>query len=318
MAGFISILVVIMIGCLVMGIVSVVTRKSIYQERLESLVEKEKKEPIKKSPEPRVLLLALLERVSKLFAARSYTQNIQVELMRAGIPLRGEEYLTICLILIFVIPLLILLITANFWFAFSLFLIGLFIPKVYLNYKKNARIQKINQQLGDALIIMSNALRAGFGFQQAMDSARKELPDPISVEFNWTLREMDLGVSYEESLQNMDKRVQSDDLNMVVTGILIQRQVGGNLAEVLDNIAATIRERARIKGEVQVLTAQGRLSGIIIGLIPVALILAMLSINPDYLMVLVTDPRGLVIIGAAAFFQVVGIIMIRKMIDIEI
>jgi tight adherence protein B len=296
-----------------------ITKKDIYQQRLNLIKENdggtEQEKPKLKLKE---LAPDIIKNISKLFASRSFTENIQVQLIGAGIPLKGEEYITICLGFIILVPLLLWIISSNIWLCVGVFLVGIFVPQAYISRKKENRIHKLNQQLGDALIVMANALRAGFGFQQAMDTVRRELPPPIASEFTWTLREMNLGSGYEEALMNMAQRVASDDLDMVITGILIQRQVGGNLAEILDNISNTIRERAKIKGEIKILTAQGRLSGLVIGLLPVLLLFAMLIINPDYANVMLKDPRGMCLLGASIVMMLIGALIIKKIIKIDI
>lgn len=314
----ISLMVFGLIVCLVIALFRLANKKDVYQRRLENIVEDDVPQPNRTKPKLAEVLPKPIKTISRLFAARSFTDNLQIELTRAGIPLRGEEYITISLILIITIPVVLWILSNNFWLAVTVLLIGVFIPKFYIAHKKETRIQKLNLQLGDALGIMANALRAGFGFQQAMDSVRTELPPPISTEFTWTLREINLGFGQEESLLNMGKRVNSDDLDMVITGILIQRQVGGNLAEILDNISETIRQRAYIKGQIKVLTAQGKMSGIVIGILPVLLLLFMLIANPDYINIMFTDPRGLYLLAASAIMMVLGIVVIKKIVNIDI
>lgn len=313
----ISLMIFGLVVFLLIALLRSITKRDIYQQRLnlirenDSIIEKAK-------PGLKDLAPGMVKNISKFFASRSFTENLQLQLTGAGIPLKGEEYITICLGYIILVPLLLLLIFNNIWLSITAFLIAIFIPQFYINRKKENRINKLNQQLGDALIVMANALRAGFGFQQAMDTVRRELPPPIATEFTWALREMNLGSGYEEALINMAQRVTSDDLDMVITGILIQRQVGGNLAEILNNISNTIRERAKIKGEIKILTAQGRLSGIIIGILPVLLMLVMLMINPDYANVMFKDPRGMCILGLAVTMMLIGAAVIKKIINIDI
>ncbi len=294
------------------------SKRGRYQQRLDELLQENVTAGNESRPESFKQVSGLIvQSVSRLFATKSVTERIQQQLLSAGIPLRAEEYISICLGLILVLPVLVYLLTHNFWLAIVAVIIGCVLPGMYVNRQKEQRMQSLNQQLGDALVVMANALRAGFGFQQAMDSVRKELPPPISMEFSWTLREMNLGFSTEAALLNLTERVQSDDLDMVVTGIIIQRQVGGNLAQILDNISATIRERARIKREVRVLTAQGKLSGILIALLPVFLIAAMLVINPAYFNALIHDSRGIVMLIAAGVMELVGFIVIRRLTNID-
>ncbi|MEN6462251.1 MAG: type II secretion system F family protein [Syntrophomonas sp.] len=314
----ISLMVFGLVVCIIVALFRIVTKKDIYSRRLEILIEDDIPDTIQTKTKLTEVLPKLIKSISKLFAARSFTDNLQIELTRAGIPLKGEEYITISLILIITIPLILWFLSNNIWLVVTALLMGVFVPKYYIAYKKETRIQKFNLQLGDALGIMANALRAGFGFQQAMDSVRTELPPPISTEFTWTLREMNLGFGQEEALLNMSKRVNSDNLDMVITGILIQRQIGGNLAEILDNISETIRQRTRIKGEIKVLTAQGRMSGIVIGLLPVLLLAFMLIANPDYINIMFTDPRGLCLLAAGAIMMIIGIVLIKKIVNIDI
>ncbi|MDD3269413.1 MAG: type II secretion system F family protein [Syntrophomonadaceae bacterium] len=288
----------------------------LYQKRLESLGEgnsAESRPQIKWNTSVRFLI----KKVSRLFAARSFTGNLQAQLIGAGLPFKAEEFITLSLALIMLFPLCLYFLTGNFWLGLIVGLGGIYIPKMYLNYHKEKRLQNLNIQLGDALVVMANALRAGFGFQQAMDTVRKELPAPISTEFNWALQEMNLGFSQEEALLNLGSRAQSEDLDMVISGVIIQRQVGGNLAEILDNISGTIRERSRIRREVKILTAQGRLSGLIIGLLPVVLIAIMLVINPAYFNVMLKDTRGIFLLSTAVVFEIIGFIIIQKIIDID-
>jgi tight adherence protein B len=153
---------------------------------------------------------------------------------------------------------------------------------------------------------------------QAADMVAQEMRPPISTEFARTVKEMNLGITMENSLGNLAKRIESEDLDLVMTAVLIQRQVGGNLAEVLDNIARTIRERVRIRGEIRTLTAQGRVSGIIISLLPLVMGVIIYVLNPTYIRVLFVNPIGQIMLGVSLAGQVVGILIIRRIVDIEV
>ena len=262
-------------------------------------------------------LKGLFRQSSKVFATGSLTKKMEMELAKANIPLRGEEFLMINLILILV-PLLILGLFGQWPLAFVFAGIGLVTPRLFINRAKNNRIVKFNDQIGDSLNIMSNSLRAGFSFMQALEMVSKEMPPPISEEFGRTLREINLGTGTEEALANLAKRIESDDLDLVITAVLIQRQVGGNLSEVLDNISHTIRERVRIKGTVKTLTAQGRLSGILIGLLPMVVGGGITLINPGYMGPLFDTSVGWMLIGGALFSQVIGIVFIKNIVDIQL
>lgn len=260
----------------------------------------------------------VLEYSGRLFTAKKMTAVVDGELAKADIPLRGEEFLGLCLILVIGGGLFFLVVSGNLVIGIIAAILGWYLPRLVLRAAITRRINKFNSQIGDALVIMANSLRSGFSFLQAMDMVRKEMTAPIAKEFGSALQEMNWGVPTEEALANMSARIKSSDFDLVVTAVLIQRQVGGNLAEVLDSIANTIRERVRIKGEIKTLTAQGRLSGIVIGLLPFLLTVAVFSLNPDYITPLFTSKLGLILISIAFLSQLIGISLIRKIVNIPV
>ncbi|HHX77511.1 MAG TPA: secretion system protein, partial [Firmicutes bacterium] len=166
--------------------------------------------------------------------------------------------------------------------------------------------------------IIANGLRAGYSFPQAMDVVAREMEPPIAEEFNRVIRDNRLGKTMEEALKELTERNDNEDLDMIVTALLIQRQVGGNLAEILDKIENTIRERVRIKGEIKTLTAQQRMSAAIIVLLPFAVTGIIYLMNPDYIMTLFRQPLGLIMVAVALVFQSLGIFMIRKIVNIDV
>ncbi len=197
--------------------------------------------------------------------------------------------------------------------------IGWFAPRWFLSSRQGARLKLFNNQLGDALNLMVNGLRSGYSVLQAMEAVSRELPKPISAEFARVVQEVQLGVSVEQSMANMLRRINSDDLDLVVTAINVQREVGGNLAEILDVISFTIRERVRIKGEINTLTAQGKYSGYVISLLPIGLSLVLFCINKPYISRLFTSGFcgwamvvcGLLMIGS-------GFLAIQRIVNIEV
>lgn len=162
--------------------------------------------------------------------------------------------------------------------------VGFFLPRLYVNRQRNQRLQKFNDQLPDMLSLMVNGLRAGFSTAQAMEAVSRELPSPLSDEFRRVVQEMQLGISMEQALENQLRRIPSEDLDLIVTAINVQREVGGNLAEILDTIAHTVRERIRIKGEIRVLTAQVMYSGRFLALLPLILTSIIWLGNREYVM----------------------------------
>lgn len=247
----------------------------------------------------------------------SWSRNVEHRLIQAGIPLKSSEFLVICLGTALAGAVLGM-VGSRVLGAVVGGIIGYLVPFLFLKIKIRRRAKAFNDQLGDTLILIANALRTGYSFMQAIEMVSREMLPPISSEFGRTLKEMNLGVPTEDAMSNMAKRIDSDDLDLVITAVLIQRQVGGNLAEVLDSIANTIRERIRIKGEIKTLTAQGRMSGVIVSLLPVALLLALRLINPDYVNILFTHPTGQFMLGTAIAGQLLGIIAIQKIVNIEV
>ncbi|MBS4021932.1 MAG: type II secretion system F family protein [Dethiobacter sp.] len=239
------------------------------------------------------------------------------DLMQTDILLRPEELIIIQAAAVVVPAIIALGVLENMSLAIILSAAGAITPTLYLRLAKVRRQKKFNDQLGDAVGIMSNSLRAGFSFLQTLDSLHKETTPPLSVEFGRALREMKLGTPTEEALQNMSKRVKSDDFDLIIVAVNIQRQVGGNLAEILDNIAFTIKERLRIKGEIKTLTAQGRISGIIVGVLPLVLGLFIFFTNPAHVKMLFTHPLGIIMLIAGLVSLLVGIALIRKIVNIE-
>ncbi|WP_425059619.1 hypothetical protein SCACP_02110 [Sporomusa carbonis] len=263
--------------------------------------------------------LALVRRLGKLFEISdgSWSRGVEHRLIQAGLPLKSSEFLVICLGTA-VAGSVLFLIQGGLPGAVIGGIAGYLAPFLFLKVKIKRRVKAFNAQLGDTLMLIANALRTGYSFMQAIEMVAREMLPPISVEFGRTLKEMNLGIPTEEAMNNMAKRVDSDDLDLVITAVLIQRQVGGNLAEVLDNIAGTIRERVRIKGEIKTLTAQGRMSGVIVSLLPVALLAAMQVINPGYVNILFTHPAGQLMLGVAVIGQLLGILAIQKIVNIEV
>jgi len=318
----IGILVFISACLVVLGVHQVKTaEEQLVAHRMQWMSARQVREKIKKmhsGQENTELWRRLLASASRVFLARRLGRLVDKQLTESDVPLRGEEFV--------IIVVASGLAAGGFFTALTLSittgLVALsaasLLPFLLVRIAKARRAAAFNAQIGDALAIMSNSLRAGFSFLQSMDMVRRELPDPIRKEFSRTFREINLGTSTEEALQNMVSRVNSEDMELVVTAVLIQRQVGGNLAEVLDNIGNTIRERIRIQGEIKTLTAQGRISGLIIGLLPVVLAVMMLVLNPDYIMTLFTAEAGRLMLLAAVFGELLGILLIKKIVNIQV
>ncbi|KYZ76683.1 secretion system protein [Anaerosporomusa subterranea] len=261
---------------------------------------------------------SLIRHLGRHFESKQWSRLIEHKLIQAGLPLKGSEFLVICLGSGFFAGTLCLLLIGKVIVAILGFAVGFAVPLIVLRAIIGRRVKAFNNQLGDCLVLIANSLRTGYSFMQAIQMVASEMLPPISVEFARTLREMNLGVTTEEALNNLAKRINSDDLDLVLTAVMIQRQIGGNLAEILDNIAGTIRERQKIKGEIRTLTAQGRISGMVVGVLPIGLGLVIQVINPEYVRVLFTTDIGLFMVGGAVVSQIFGIFVIRKIVNIEV
>ena len=249
--------------------------------------------------------------------AKKGKPSVAEQLQRADLKLRTSEYFMIQLAstaLFFLIG----------WFrwgpiqAIVAAVIGYLIPGVYVKYRIGQRLKAFNNQLGDTLTLLSNALKAGYSFAQAIDTVAKNAVAPIGDEFSRAVREMNLGGSPDEALNNITKRVASQDFDLVSTAYSIHRTVGGNLAEILDNIAYTIRERIRIKGEISTLTAQARASGTLITFLPIVLAAFMYFVTPTYFRPMFGSIYGWVLLVIGGFMIFVGNLIIRRIVAIEV
>lgn len=239
------------------------------------------------------------------------------ELILADIMMKPEEFSMIWLLLTFVPAGLAALFQAGLMPSVTLAAVGAFLPIFYIKIKKGKRIKAFEAQLGDTLIMMCNGLRSGFSFQQAMENVASDMPAPIGVEFGRVCNEIRYGATLDDALNNMVERVKSPDLMLVVSAVLIQRTTGGNLSEILSTISETIRDRIKIKGEINSITAQGRMSGMIIGALPICIAAILMVVNPDYMSTFFTTSAGNIMLAVSIVMEVLGFFAIRKVVTIE-
>ena len=272
-----------------------------------------------------------LANLNRVVEGRDFGANLARDIARADLKLKPSEFLGIWAFSIVGVPVLM--------FIFSFFspalgsplvlligaMIGFFLPRMWLGRRKNGRLNAFNKQLPDTITLIANALRAGSSFLQAIELVVRESHPPVSTEFGRVIREVNLGLPFDQALENMVRRVRSDDLELMATAISIQHQVGGNLAEILDSIAYTIRERVRIKGEIRTLTAQQRLSGYVVGFLPIALAGFLFVAAPGFMEPMFLNPpavlglpAGVVILIFGGFMMFIGFMLIRKIVDIEV
>lgn len=259
--------------------------------------------------------------LSALLAQFRSSEQVARQLEQAGVPLRVGEYYMIrfvMAVLFFTLPFLFQRGAMAVLFGLGLAVVGYFLPAVYIRSRKKARLSRINAQLVDMLSLVSNSLKSGYGLMQGFEFASQQMHPPLAQELRRMLREANLGLGIEEALNGLGERIDSPDMDMVLTAIAIQRNVGGNLAEVLDKVAFTMRERERIRGEIRTLTAQQRMTGVIIGGLPVGVGLLFFLINPDYMSVLFTETVGRLMLLLAVGLEAVGIVAMKRIMAIEV
>lgn len=245
-------------------------------------------------------------------------EKIRKSLVGAGIHLKPEEFLSLWIGLTGVISMVLLIAQAPIMTVVTILILVSLAPPIFVSIKSKKRREKFSVQLKDALMVLSNSLRAGFTFEQAISTVSYDLPDPIGTEFRQVFREVELGDTIGASLDRVAERMESKDLEMVNIAVAIQKKVGGNLATILDNISETLRERMLMKKKINALTAQGRISGLIVALIPVFLLVVVTLINPSYMEPMWTTTYGHVLLGIALVLEILGYVIIRKMINIKL
>jgi tight adherence protein B len=300
------------------GVVSMVRGRTSVEQRLQTFagttdLEVAEKKDSKRRSTP------VADSLNRALEGRKVSENLSTQLARADLKVTVGEFLVLQVLAAlgaavggyFLFNTIVLAILAA--------VIGWFAPRWFVSWRQGQRLRAFSDQLGDALNLMVNGLRSGYSVLQAMEAVSREMPPPISSEFGRVVQEVQIGLPLDQALGNMLRRIKSDDLDLVITAVNVQREVGGNLAEILDVISFTIRERVRIKGEVRTLTAQGRYSGYVISLLPIGLALVLFCINKPYVERLFTSGFcgwamvvcGLLMIGT-------GFIAIQKIVSIEV
>ena len=274
---------------------------------------------------------AVLTNLNRAVERRDFGANLLRDLGAADLSLKPSEYLAIWAGSTIGLPAFLFLLSALVPTLRSpiVLLVGLLagflIPRLWLSRRKSGRLNAFNKQLPDTVTLIANALRAGSSFLQAVELVVRESRPPISTEFGRVIREVNLGLTFDVALENMVRRVKSEDFDLLATAVAIQHQVGGNLAEILDSIAFTIRERVRIKGEIKSLTAQQRLSGYVVGGLPFGLALFIYLAAPTFFDPMFEKPPdvagipvGVILIFIAVAMMGMGFMAIRKIVDIEV
>ncbi|MEO7667052.1 MAG: type II secretion system F family protein, partial [Dehalococcoidia bacterium] len=272
-----------------------------------------------------------LASLNKAVEGRDFGANLARDIARADLKLKVSEYLAIRVATTIGTPVVFFLlgfVISSLQSPIVLIggvILGFFAPRIWLGRRISGRLGAFNKQLPDTITLVANGLRSGSSFLQAIELVVRESRPPVSTEFGRVIREVNLGLPFDAALENMVRRIKSDDFELMATAIAIQHQVGGNLAEILDSIAFTIRERVRIKGEIRTLTAQQRLSGYVVGGLPFGLAVFIYLAAPTFFdpmfdpkVAIAGLPAGVLILGFGVLMMMIGFTAIQKIVDIEV
>lgn len=315
---------VIAVVIIIVGVVSVRSERDIIEDRLneeeeygfsldiEDTEEEENKASLREMA---------LQRVDEAIKEREWAKKWRGQLARADLKITVAEFAAlhfVAMALVFMFSFFIFS-PGNPIVAILAAFIGLFIPRIYVARQISTRLHRFEQQLPDTLGLWVNALRSGYSVLQAMEAISKDAPEPTATEFKRVVQEVQLGIDMQDALDHLISRVESEDLDLVVTAVNIQREVGGNLAEILEVIQHTIRERIKLKGEIRVMTSQGRTTGYIISFLPIGLGLLLSMISPGFMDPMINNRMcGWPLMGIGLSMIGMGSAAIQKIIDIEI
>jgi tight adherence protein B len=267
---------------------------------------------------PREAFTGAMDSFNRLLTSRPRSSKLADNLARADLKLRVSEYALAVVGLMIGTFLIVYVINRSLVVAILFGAVAYFVPGFYVKYRQRKRFRALNNQLGDTILLLSNALKAGYSFAQAMATIARSAPVPMADEFSRAVREMNLGITVDDALEHMNARIESEDFDLMVTAVQIHRVVGGNLAEILDTIAFTIRERIRIQGEIRTLTAQARASGYIITALPFALAAILTLISPGYITPMFHSIIGIGMLILALIMMGIGYSIVRKIAAIEV
>lgn len=318
MKALLAILITVFCFALLLGLLSIRSREDrVMTERLNYFAGGEQAQRQKQKLTPKALLYNCIEGIANGLGRLQQGKRIELMMQQADWPIRGTEFEAILLLWGGLVGLVTFLVTLKGAMFFVGVLVGILMGFALLGMRIRRRRKKFTNQLGDMLTMVANALRAGFSFMQAFELISREMDAPMGREVQLVVNEVNLGNTLEYALDNMQRRVASPDFELVVTAVLIQRQVGGDLASILDTISETIAERIRMRREVLALTAQGRASGWVIATVPFGLAAFLYVFNPSYLQPLFETEVGHMFIIGSLILECIGMLIIRRIVDIR-
>ena len=294
----------------------------IVRQRMRMYVAGETQRSAVEARQRQVPLLVRCRRFVRRFAGQiqriRHSRQIELLMQQAGLPLLGAEFIVLMALLSLAGGILGMTAGHGLWGPAGGCVSGVLLCVVYLKLRIHRRQRAFSNQLGDTLLMVANAMRAGFSFVQSMDMVSREMAAPMGDEFAKVMAEIRLGATIETALENMALRIGSNDFQLMVAAVLIQRQVGGNLAQILDTIGGTVQNRIRMKREVRTLTAQGRSAGYILAALPFAMAGILSLLQPGYLQPLLENELGRMAVAGALALEVIGFLVIQRIVDIDV
>lgn len=263
-------------------------------------------------------LTGFVQQTTKNIEKSNYYARIKSKLLQAYVKMKPIEFIEVSLLSGLVLASILYLLAGKWLIVIIGFVAGFKIPEMVIETIRQKRAKQLNDQLPQALSLIANGLRAGFSFTQAMAVVGREMEAPIADEFSKVLRDNSYGKTMEEALQDLGKRTDDEDLDIFITTLVIQQQVGGDLSEVLDIISETIRERVKLKGDIRTLIAQSKMSAWVIGILPVAIGAALFALNPSYMGTMLRDPLGLVLLAVAGGMMLIGAFILTKIVKVKL
>ena len=303
-------------------VVLVVTRtkpsEKLTQERIDNLVKLQPKEAASPISLEQSTSDSLSDRLTERFRKLGLAQRLEKKLLHSGAKTSLGKFVLLSAVTAVVAMVIVFLFTSALLLALIALVVGALLQYVLLNWKCASRLKKFNDALPDAIELMARALRAGHSMASSIEVIAQQSPEPLKNEFAKCAQQQRFGIPFRDAILGMSERMPSDDLHFLVTAILVQKETGGDLTEILDRTTEVIRERVRIAGEIRTYTAQGRLTGWILSGLPVTLLIVITVTSPSYSHVLFYDPLGKKLLYAGAGLIVLGAMTIRKIVDIKV
>jgi tight adherence protein B len=322
MIGMISLLVFLVVGLATFAIGSLLderrARARLLRDRLSSVQKAAERQPSEELALLRDEMLSEIPALDTLLRRSARVSNLQDFLSQAGMTIRAGNFLMICGLTSASAGLVGLVVSGSPIFAWAAVLVGLFLPYSYASFRRSKRFQKFEELFPEAIDTLARAVRAGHAFTTALELISNEVSEPVATEFRKLFEEQKFGMPVRDALLNLTERMPLVDVKFFVTAVMLQRETGGNLAEILDNLSYVIRERFKILRQVRVYTAQGRLTMMLLMGLPPVIVVVMLLINPDFIRPLFADPIGHALVVGGITLQTVGYFVIRKVIRIQV